>query len=92
MGYQYEIPADRLGKLKILWVMREYGLYGVWVIRESTVVHWVSMQSHDISVAVMTCYPFFDRRESGCLSRSSGLSGLMGHRTSSRLAREYYAV
>jgi hypothetical protein len=37
MGYQYEIPANRLGKLKNLCVMKEYGLYGVWVISESTV-------------------------------------------------------
>jgi hypothetical protein len=37
MGYQYEIPANRLGKLKNLCVIKEYGLYGVWVISESTV-------------------------------------------------------
>jgi hypothetical protein len=39
MGYQYEIPANRLGKLKNLCVIKEYGLYGVWVISESTVLH-----------------------------------------------------
>jgi hypothetical protein len=38
MGYQYEIPANRLGKLKNLCVIKEYGLYGVWVISESTVL------------------------------------------------------
>jgi hypothetical protein len=37
IGYQYEIPANRLGKLKNLCVIKEYGLYGVWVISESTV-------------------------------------------------------
>ena len=38
MGYQYEIPAYRLGKLKNLCVIKEYGLNGVWVISESTVI------------------------------------------------------
>jgi hypothetical protein len=29
--------AKRFGKLEILLVIKEYGLYGVWVMRESTV-------------------------------------------------------
>jgi hypothetical protein len=37
MGYGFEIPAYQLGGLKILWVMGEYGLPGVWVKRVSTV-------------------------------------------------------
>ncbi|KAF8234462.1 hypothetical protein L208DRAFT_1261410, partial [Tricholoma matsutake] len=37
MGYGFEIPAYRLGGSKILWVMGEYGLSGVWVKRVSTV-------------------------------------------------------
>ena len=37
MGYQYEIPAYRPGKLKNVCVIKEYGLNGVWVISESTV-------------------------------------------------------
>jgi len=37
MGYGHKIPANQFGKLKILWVIKEYGLYGVWVISESTV-------------------------------------------------------
>ncbi|KAF8233262.1 hypothetical protein L208DRAFT_1267639, partial [Tricholoma matsutake] len=38
MGYGFEIPTYRLGGSKILWVMGEYGLSGVWVKRVSTVV------------------------------------------------------
>ena len=38
MGYGHEIPANQFGKLKILWVIKEYGLYGVWVISELTVL------------------------------------------------------
>ena len=37
MGYGFQIPAYQLGESKILWGMREYGLPGVWVKRESTV-------------------------------------------------------
>ncbi|KAF8838985.1 hypothetical protein BDN67DRAFT_819095 [Paxillus ammoniavirescens] len=39
MGYVGEIPANRFGRFRNLWVMREYayGLSRVWVIRESTV-------------------------------------------------------
>jgi hypothetical protein len=37
MGYGLEFPANRLGGLKILWVIREYGLQGLWPKRESTV-------------------------------------------------------
>ena len=38
MGYQYEIPPYWPGKLKNVCVIKEYGLNGVWVISESTVV------------------------------------------------------
>jgi hypothetical protein len=38
MGYGSQIPAYQLGGLKILWVMGEYGLSGLWVKRESTLV------------------------------------------------------
>jgi len=38
MGYRYKITAYRLGKWEILWNIKEYGLYPVWVITESTVV------------------------------------------------------
>ena len=37
MGYSDKIPANQLGKWKTVWVIGEYGLYGVWVISESTV-------------------------------------------------------
>ena len=37
MGYGCKFPANELGKSKNLWVVREYGLYGVWVTRELTV-------------------------------------------------------
>ncbi|TBU63339.1 hypothetical protein BD310DRAFT_917257 [Dichomitus squalens] len=37
MGYGVEFPLSRLGKAKILWVFRVYGLPGVWVRRVSTV-------------------------------------------------------
>ena len=37
MGYSHEIPANQLGRSKNVWVSREYGLYLVWVRRESTV-------------------------------------------------------
>ena len=38
MGYGFHFPAHRLGGSKNLWGMREYGLPGVWVKRESTVL------------------------------------------------------
>ena len=37
MGYSYEITANQLGKSKYVCPIREYGLYLVWVRRESTV-------------------------------------------------------
>ena len=37
MGFGVEIPANQLGKCENVCGMREYGLYGVWVTRESTV-------------------------------------------------------
>ncbi|KAF9228942.1 hypothetical protein BS17DRAFT_690832, partial [Gyrodon lividus] len=49
MGYQDEIPAYQLGKLKILWAIKEYGLYGVWIISELTV--------HQCSMAEKTFWP-----------------------------------
>jgi len=42
MGFGYEIPANQVGKLKMLWVMGEYGLYHTSVIRELTVVSELS--------------------------------------------------
>ncbi|KAF8229623.1 hypothetical protein L208DRAFT_1285763 [Tricholoma matsutake] len=38
MSYGFHFPAYQLGSSKILWVMREYGLPGVWVKRVSTVL------------------------------------------------------
>jgi hypothetical protein len=39
MGYGlWVFPANQLGKSKNLWPIREYGLYWVYVRRESTVV------------------------------------------------------
>jgi hypothetical protein len=38
MGYGFEFPAYQLGGSKIVWVMGEYGLSGLWVMRESTVI------------------------------------------------------
>jgi hypothetical protein len=38
MGYGYEITANQVGKSKNLWPIREYGVYLVYVRRESTVV------------------------------------------------------
>jgi hypothetical protein len=38
MGYAYEIPAYQPGKWVVVWVIGEYGLSGVWVMREMTVL------------------------------------------------------
>ena len=38
MGYEPNFPANQLGGQKFLWVIVEYGLSGIWVRRESTVV------------------------------------------------------
>jgi hypothetical protein len=38
MGYGYKITANELGRSENLWPIREYGLYRVFVRRESTVV------------------------------------------------------
>jgi hypothetical protein len=38
MGYAYEIPTYQPGKWVVVWVIGEYGLSGVWVMREMTVV------------------------------------------------------
>jgi hypothetical protein len=38
MGYGYKIPANQLGKSKNVCLFREYGLYLVYVRRESTVL------------------------------------------------------
>ena len=37
MAYVKQIPAYQLGNSKMLWVLVEYGLSGVWVRRVSTV-------------------------------------------------------
>ena len=37
MGYGCNFPANQLGKSKKVCLMREYGLYLVWVRRVSTV-------------------------------------------------------
>jgi hypothetical protein len=37
MGYGMYFPANQLGGPKKLWGIREYGLSGLWVTRESTV-------------------------------------------------------
>lgn len=37
MCYGLVFPANQLGKPKILWGLREYGLCGIWVRREATV-------------------------------------------------------
>ena len=39
MGYGMHFPANQLGGLKNLWGIREYGLSGLWVTRESTVYY-----------------------------------------------------
>ena len=38
MGYGYQIPANQVGKHKILWDFRGYGVQGSWVRRGSTVI------------------------------------------------------
>ena len=38
MGYGTLSPANEVGRSKFLWVMREYGLMGIWVTREMRVV------------------------------------------------------
>ena len=38
MGFWYEIPANQLGGLKMLWVITGYGLSQVWVRTGSTVL------------------------------------------------------
>ena len=42
MGYDMQIPAHQLGGPKKVWGMRDYGLSGLCVMRESTVVMIVS--------------------------------------------------
>jgi hypothetical protein len=42
MGYGHKIPANQLGRQENVWVTREYGLSGVWIIRESTVYFMTS--------------------------------------------------
>jgi hypothetical protein len=37
MGYEFKSPAYQLGGSKNVWLTREYGLSGPWVMRESTV-------------------------------------------------------
>ena len=45
MGYEVKIPANQLGRLKILWGMREYGFPGVWVRRVLTVPTYITLQT-----------------------------------------------
>ena len=37
MGYGLKIPAYQTGGYKTLWIIRGYGLYGLWVKRGLTV-------------------------------------------------------
>ena len=37
MGYASKIPANQLGSQENVWVIGEYGLSEVWVMRELTV-------------------------------------------------------
>ena len=46
MGYSHEIPVNQLGRSENVWVSREYGLYLVWVRRESTVTSADSFTSY----------------------------------------------
>src|SRR5712675_1350133 len=47
MGYVCKCPAYQLGNSKILWLIREYGLPGVWVKRASTVSSIKPQSSHN---------------------------------------------
>jgi hypothetical protein len=38
MGYGPEIPANQVGGSKNLWIIIDYGLSGLWVRRELTVL------------------------------------------------------
>ena len=38
MGYEPNFPVNQLGGQNFLWVIIEYGLLGIWVRRESTVI------------------------------------------------------
>jgi len=38
MGYGPNFPTNQVGNLKKLWVIREYGLWELWVRRELTVL------------------------------------------------------
>ena len=44
--YSHEIPVNQLGRSENVWVSREYGLYLVWVRRESTVTSADSFTSY----------------------------------------------
>ncbi|KAF8219456.1 hypothetical protein L208DRAFT_1339936 [Tricholoma matsutake] len=49
MGYGFEFPAYQLGGSKIVWVMGEYGLLGLWVMRELTVLVKCQFGQHSTS-------------------------------------------
>ena len=49
MGFGVKIPANQLGKCENVCGMREYGLYGVWVTRESTVVALQVLRVHRLT-------------------------------------------
>jgi hypothetical protein len=40
MGYGHNCPANQPGGQIFLWVIVEYGLSGIWVTRESTVISY----------------------------------------------------
>ncbi|KAF9222328.1 hypothetical protein BS17DRAFT_838243 [Gyrodon lividus] len=70
MGFGYEIPANQVGKLKMLWVIREYGFYHVCVIRESTVVQPLGLTCLQLCANMSDSAPreLLDRLLSDCAS------------------------
>lgn len=71
MGYGSGFPAYQLGKLKILWGLREYGFSGVWVRRELTVLVYYDMQVLFVSLPSLnplrSGFPRSHRRCAGSL-------------------------
>jgi hypothetical protein len=53
MGYGMYFPANQLGGPKKLWGIREYGLSGLWVTRESTVFPLVQISRFNANIC--TC-------------------------------------
>ena len=58
MGLGYEITANQLGGLKILWVFAGYGLSQVWVKTGSTVLHDRLLDVSSIMLLTV-CYLMF---------------------------------